>query len=66
MKLGIIDRLGSMNTLKRELKVDKTVNYTIEYNPLDSMLGRMGTAVGQGMASAVSQQIQSEQSTKLQ
>ncbi|NOJ67776.1 signal peptide peptidase SppA [Acinetobacter indicus] len=66
LKLGIIDRLGSMNTLKRELKVDKTVNYTIEYNPLDSMLGRMGTAVGQGMASAVSQQIQSEQSTKLQ
>lgn len=66
VNLGIADRIGSVNTLKRELKVDKTVNYTIEHNPLDSILGRMGATLGQGIASSISQQIQSEQTTKLQ
>lgn len=64
--LGIADRIGSVNALKRELKIDKTVNYTIEHNPLDSILGRMGATVGQGIASSITQQIQSEQTTKLQ
>lgn len=64
--LGIADRIGGVNALKRELKIDKTVNYTIEHNPLDSILGRMGATVGQGIASSITQQIQSEQTTKLQ
>lgn len=64
--LGIADRIGSVNALKRELKIDKTVNYTIEHNPLDSILGRMGATVGQGITSSITQQIQSEQTTKLQ
>ena len=64
--LGIADRIGSVNALKRELKIDKTVNYTIEHNPLDSILGRMGATVGQGITSSIIQQIQSEQTTKLQ
>ena len=66
VNLGIADRIGSVNSLKRELKVDKTVNYTIEHNPFDSILGRMGATVGQGIASSITQQIQSEQTTKLQ
>ena len=33
VSLGIADRIGSVNALKRELKIDKTVNYTIEHNP---------------------------------
>lgn len=64
--LGIADRIGSLNTLKRELKTDKTVNYTIQYSPFDSVLNRMGSSVGQGIASAISQQIQTEQTTKIQ
>ena len=66
VKLGIADRTGSLNTLKRELKIDKAVNYTIEYSPVDSVLGRMGSSIGQGFASSLSQQVQSEQTTKLQ
>ncbi len=66
MKLGIADRTGSLNSLKRELKLEKAVNYTIEYNPFDSVLGRMGSSIGQGFASSISQQVQSEQTTKLQ
>lgn len=65
VKLGIADRTGSLQTLKRELKTDKALNYTIEYNPLDSVLGRMGSSIGQGFATSVSQQIKSEQATEL-
>ena len=66
IKLGVADRVGSLNTLKRELKVDKTVNYTIQHSPLDSILGRMGASIGQGFATAVSKQVQTENTTKLQ
>lgn len=66
VKLGVADRIGSLNSLKRELKVDKTVNYTVQYSPFDSMLGRLGSSIGQGFATSISQQIQSEQSTKIQ
>jgi protease-4 len=66
VKLGIADRTGSLNSLKRELKLEKAVNYTIEYNPFDSVLGRMGSSIGQGFANSISQQVQSEQTTKLQ
>lgn len=66
IQLGVADRIGSLNTLKRELKVDKTVNYTIQHSPLDAVLGRMGASIGQGFATAVSKQVQTENSTKLQ
>ena len=66
IKLGVADRIGSLNTLKRELKVDKTVNYTIQHSPLDSVLGRMGASIGQGFATAISKQVQTENTTKLQ
>ena len=65
VKLGIADQLGSMQSLKRELKLDKTVNYTIEHHPLDSILGRMGSEIGQGIASSVQQQLQTEQDPTL-
>lgn len=42
IKLGIADRVGSLNTLKRELKTDKAVNYTIEYSPFDSVIRAYG------------------------
>ena len=66
VKLGIADRFGSINTLKRELKTEKTVDYTVQYSPFDSVLGRLGSSIGQGFATSVSQQIQSEQTTKIQ
>lgn len=66
VKLGIADRIGSLNTLKRELKTEKAINYTIEYSPFDSVLDRMGASVGQGFAASLSQQVQSENNAKLQ
>lgn len=66
VQLGIADRVGSMYTLKRELKLDKTVNYTIEHNPLDSILGRIGSEIGQGVALSIQQQLQTQQDPKLQ
>ena len=50
VKLGIADRTGSLNTLKRELKIDKAVNYTIEYSPFDSVQGRIVTGKQIGRA----------------
>ena len=66
VKLGVADRVGSLNSLKRELKVDKTVNYTVQHSPFDSILGRMGSSIGQGFATAISQQVHTEQTTKIQ
>ena len=64
--LGVADRIGSLNSLKRELKTDKAIDYTVQRNPLDAILGRMGAHVGAGFASALSDNIQAEQQTKLQ
>ncbi len=64
--LGIADRTGSLQTLKRELKTEKALNYTIEHNPLESILGRMGASFAEGIAASISNQIQSENNTKLQ
>ena len=66
VQLGIADRVGSMYSLKRELKLEKTVNYTIEHHPLNTILGRMGSEIGQGIASSVQQQLQTEQNPQLQ
>lgn len=66
VQLGIADRIGSLNSLKRELKIEKAVDYTIKYSPFDSVLGKLGSSMGQGFASALSNQIQSEQVTKIQ
>ncbi|AOA57847.1 signal peptide peptidase SppA [Acinetobacter larvae] len=64
--LGIADKTGSIESLKRQLKIDKTVNYTIERSPLDSIFGKMGASVGQGMASHLMQEMHTEQQPKLQ
>jgi len=45
----------------RELKLDTKVNYTIERSPFESLLGRMGSQIGQGISQSISQQLQTEQ-----
>lgn len=65
VSLGIADRIGNLHSLKRELKMDKAYNYTIEYNPLETVLGRMGAEIGQGFASSLSQQLATEQNPQL-
>lgn len=66
IKLGIADKAGNIETLKRELKVKKTVNYTVEHSPLDSVLGRLGSEMGHGVGEAISQKLGTTQEVKMQ
>ncbi|MCF0263806.1 signal peptide peptidase SppA [Acinetobacter guillouiae] len=66
IKLGIADKAGNIETLKRELKVKKVVNYTVERSPFDSVLGRLGSEMGNGLGEAVSQKLGMNQDVKMQ
>lgn len=65
IQLGLADKTGSINTLGRELKIDKKVDYTVDHSPLQTILGKMGTSIGQGIGQSVSQEILTEQDAKL-
>ncbi|TXJ02209.1 MAG: signal peptide peptidase SppA [Acinetobacter sp.] len=64
--LGIADRSGSMTSLMRELKIEQKVDYTIQRSPFESILGRVGTSIGEGMSSALAEQLQTKQEVKMQ
>ena len=64
--LGVADRSGSITTLMRDLKVDQKVDYTVQRNPLESILGRMGTKIAEGISSSLSAQLQTQQNAKIQ
>ena len=66
IQLGIADRNGSITSLMRELKLDKKVDYTIQHNPLESVLGRMGTQIGEGISSSITAHLESQQNVKIQ
>lgn len=65
VKLGVADRVGSLSSLKRELNTEKAYDYTIKHNPLETMLGRVGASVGEGFATSISKQIETESSVTL-
>ena len=64
--LGVADRSGSITTLMRELKVDQKVDYTVQRNPLESVLGRMGAKIGEGISSSLAAQLETQQNAKIQ
>ena len=66
IQLGVADRTGSLNSLKRELKLDNVVDYTIQRNPFESVLGRVGSKVGQGFSESVAEQLSIRQDAKIQ
>lgn len=66
IKLGIADKAGNIETLKRQLDVKKTVNYTVERSPFDSVLGRVGSEMGHGVGEALSQTLGTSQDVKIQ
>lgn len=66
IKLGLADKPGNIESLKRELKVAKTVNYTVERSPFDSILGRVGSEMGQSLGESVMQRLETQQEAKLQ
>ncbi|SDB84969.1 signal peptide peptidase SppA [Acinetobacter boissieri] len=63
--LGLADQAGNVTTLMRKLDLDKSVNYTVEYSPLESVLGKMGAEMGQGFGESVRQKIGAEQNIEL-
>ncbi|MCY1422509.1 signal peptide peptidase SppA, 36K type [compost metagenome] len=66
IQLGVADRSGNITSLMRELNLGNKVDYTIERNPLESILGRMGAQLGQGVSESIAQEVQTSQSAKLQ
>jgi protease-4 len=67
IKLGLADKTGSLNSLARELKLqDNVVDYTAPTNPLEGLLGRMGTSIGLGLGESMQQQLSSESKVTLQ
>ncbi|MNP41444.1 putative signal peptide peptidase SppA [compost metagenome] len=66
IQLGVADRSGNITSLMRELNLGNKVDYTIERNPLESILGRMGAQLGQGVSESIAQEVQTRQSAKLQ
>lgn len=55
--LGVADRIGDINTLKRELKVTKTKDYTKVSNGIGALFRSSMTYVGQGIAQGFSQEL---------
>lgn len=47
IKLGVADKAGDIETLKKELNVKDTVDYSVEHSPLDRLVGKMGSTLGQ-------------------
>ncbi|XID75515.1 signal peptide peptidase SppA [Alkanindiges sp. WGS2144] len=64
--LGLADKTGSVTTLARELKLNKAVDYTVQRNPLESILGRMGSSIGQGIGNSIQQGLTSQKNAELQ
>lgn len=64
--LGVADKSGNIESLKRQLDISKTVNYTVERSPFDSFFGRVGSEMGHSLGAAMLQQIESQKDVKLQ
>ncbi|MCH7389255.1 MULTISPECIES: signal peptide peptidase SppA [Acinetobacter] len=64
--LGVADRSGSLTTLMRDLKIEQKVDYTVQRNPLESILGRMGAQLGAGIGSSLAAQLETQQNAKIQ
>lgn len=64
--LGLADQKGNIESLKRKVDVSKTVNYTVERSPFDSLLGRVGSTLGQSVGSAMLNELNTQQDAKLQ
>lgn len=63
--LGVVDREGSLSSLKKELKLKEHINYTIPNNSLEQFLGKIGVSLGQGFGASISQSLQSQQHTQV-
>lgn len=66
IKLGLADKVGSISTLSRELKIDRVVDYTVQRHPLDSILNMSANQIGQGIGQSLKHEMSKQQSVELQ
>lgn len=52
INLGLADKAGDIGSLKRELKLKDTVDYSVEHSPLERIMGRVGTELGQSLGTS--------------
>lgn len=53
-ELGLVDGLGSPGQVSRDIiGVEEMVDYTPRRHPLDDLLGKLGTQIGQGIANSL-------------
>lgn len=53
INLGLADKAGDIGSLKRELKLKESVDYSVEHSSLEKIMGRLGTTMGQGLGSSL-------------
>lgn len=53
--LGVADKMGGLASLKKTLKLESQVNYTVPSSPLNELFGQLGVALGQGIGLSLSQ-----------
>ena len=54
LALGLVDGLGSPGQVSRDvIGVEEMVDYTPRRHPLDDLLGRLGTSIGQSLANTL-------------
>lgn len=66
IQIGLADKVGGVDTLKRQLKLDSVVDYTAPQNPLQGLIGGVGTKLGLGFAEALKQQLGVQSKVTLQ
>lgn len=52
INLGLADKVGDIGSLKRELKLKDTVDYSVEHSALERIMGRVGTELGQSLGAS--------------
>lgn len=59
VELGLADKLGGLNALKKELNIDNDVNYTLK-DPMQQFIDRLGIQMGKGLGAGVQQSLRSD------
>lgn len=59
VELGLADKLGGINQLEKELKIDKRVNYTYQ-DPMQALFDRFGVQVGKGLGQGIKAEFANE------
>ncbi|MDV7585435.1 S49 family peptidase [Acinetobacter baumannii] len=65
VQVGIADKVGDMNTLKRDLKIDTVKNYTYANNGLGALFNSAYKSIGRSIGQGFSDSLKEENSIEL-